>query len=165
VQVTNRSDWDCTAIATYIPAGSVCVGYMKHDPSKRRRQFSVGGPEGYNLLPLGFTPRIDLLIRREPGLLARHQFGLVPEELCLNAVEFRTQATPFLLTFKWEVNRKLAKVCVTMLKTSTRYDIQCRFQTNRPSDRGQELICKGLSNFRPSSLERSRACQSPNYPQ
>jgi hypothetical protein len=68
-----------------------------------------------------------ILIRREPGLVARHQFGSVPEELCLNAAEFRTQATLFLLAFKWEANRKSAKKCAIMLKTFGRYDIQYRF--------------------------------------
>jgi hypothetical protein len=69
-----------------------------------------------------------ILIRREPGLVARHRFGSVQEELCLNAVEFRTQATLFLLAFKWEAHRNFAKKCATMLKMFGRYDIQYRFQ-------------------------------------
>jgi hypothetical protein len=69
-----------------------------------------------------------ILIRREPGLVVRHRFGFVQGELCLNAVEFRTQATLFLLAFKWEANHQFAKKCATMLKTFGRYDIQYRFQ-------------------------------------
>lgn len=46
----------------------------------------------------------------------------------LNAVEFRTQATLFLLAFNWKANRKFANKCATMLKTFRRYDIQYRFQ-------------------------------------
>jgi hypothetical protein len=48
--------------------------------------------------------------------------------MCLNAAEFRTQATLFLLALKWEANRKFAKKCATMLKTFGRYDIKYRFQ-------------------------------------
>jgi hypothetical protein len=43
-------------------------------------------------------------------------------------VEFRTQATLFLLAFKWEAHRNFAKKCATMLKMFGRYDIQYRFQ-------------------------------------
>jgi hypothetical protein len=69
-----------------------------------------------------------ILIRREPGLVARHQFGSVQGELCLNVAQFRTQATLFLLAFKWEANRKSFKKCATMLKMYGRYDVQYRFQ-------------------------------------
>jgi hypothetical protein len=69
-----------------------------------------------------------ILIRLEPGLVARHRSGSVQGELCLNAVEFRTQATLFLLAFKWEANCNFVKKCATMLKTFGRYDIQYRFQ-------------------------------------
>lgn len=69
-----------------------------------------------------------ILIRLEPGLVARHRFGSVQGELCLNAVEFRTQATLFLLAFKWEAHCNFAKKCATMLKMFGRYDIQYRFQ-------------------------------------
>ena len=71
---------------------------------------------------------MQILIRREPGLVAMHQFGSVQGEICLNAVEFRTQATLFLLAFKWEAHRNFAKKCATMLKTFGRYNIQYRFQ-------------------------------------
>jgi hypothetical protein len=57
------------------------------------------------------------LARREPGLVARHRFGSLHGEICLNAVEFRTQATLFLLASKWEAHRNFAKKCATMLKT------------------------------------------------
>jgi hypothetical protein len=69
-----------------------------------------------------------ILIRLEPGLVARHRFGSVQGELCLNAVEFRTQATLFLLAFKWEAHRNFAKKCAIMLKMFGRYNIQYRFQ-------------------------------------
>jgi hypothetical protein len=69
-----------------------------------------------------------ILIRLEPGLVARHRFGSVQGELCLNAVQFRTQATLFLLAFKWEAHRNFAKKCATMLKMFGRYNIQYRFQ-------------------------------------
>jgi hypothetical protein len=52
----------------------------------------------------------------------------VQGEICLNAVEFRTQATLFLFAFKWETHRSFAKKCAAMLKTFGRYDIQYRFQ-------------------------------------
>jgi hypothetical protein len=71
---------------------------------------------------------MQILIRREPGLVARHRFGSVQGEICLNAVEFRTQATLFLLAFKWEAHRNFAKKCTAMLKTFGRYYIQYRFQ-------------------------------------
>jgi hypothetical protein len=74
------------------------------------------------------STHMQILIRREPGLFARHRFGSVQGEICLNAVEFRTQATLFLLAFKWEAHRKSAKKCATMLKTFGRYNIQYRFQ-------------------------------------
>jgi hypothetical protein len=48
--------------------------------------------------------------------------------MCLDATEFRTQATLFLLALKWEANRKFAKKCAIMLKTFGRYDIKYRFQ-------------------------------------
>jgi hypothetical protein len=69
-----------------------------------------------------------ILIRLKPGLVARHRFGSVQGELCLDAVQFRTQATLFLLAFKWEAHRNFAKKCATMLKMFGRYDIQYRFQ-------------------------------------
>jgi hypothetical protein len=69
-----------------------------------------------------------ILMRREPGLVVRHRFGFLQGELCLNAVEFRTQATLFLLAFKWEANYQYAKKCATTLKMFGRYDIQYRFQ-------------------------------------
>jgi hypothetical protein len=71
---------------------------------------------------------MQILVRREPGLVARHRFGSVQGEICLNAVEFRTQATLFLLAFKWEAHRNFAKKCATMLKTFGRYNIQYRLQ-------------------------------------
>jgi hypothetical protein len=71
---------------------------------------------------------MQILIRCEPGLVAKHRFGSVQGEICLNAVKFRTQATLFLLAFKWEAHRKFAKKCATMLKTFGRYDKQNRFQ-------------------------------------
>jgi len=71
---------------------------------------------------------MQILIRREPGLIARRRFGSVQGEICLNAVEFRIQATLFLLAFKWEAHGNFAKKCATMLKTFGRYDIQYRFQ-------------------------------------
>jgi hypothetical protein len=52
----------------------------------------------------------------------------VQGELCLNAAEFRTQATLLMLAFKREANPKSVKKCATMLKTFGRYDIQYRFQ-------------------------------------
>jgi hypothetical protein len=69
-----------------------------------------------------------ILIRREPGLVVRHRFGSMQGEPCLDAAEFRAQATLFFLASKWEANRKFAKKCATMLKTFGRYDIQYRFQ-------------------------------------
>jgi hypothetical protein len=74
------------------------------------------------------STRMQILIRREPGLVTMHQFGSVPGEICLNAVEFRTQATLFLLAFKWEAHRNFARKCSTMLKTFGRYNIQYCFQ-------------------------------------
>jgi hypothetical protein len=41
-----------------------------------------------------------ILIRRESGLVVRHRFGFVQGELCLDAAEFRTQATLFFLAAK-----------------------------------------------------------------
>jgi hypothetical protein len=69
-----------------------------------------------------------ILIRREPGLMARHRFGFLQGGICLNAADFRTQATLFSLAFKREANHKFAKKCATMLKMFGRYDIQYRFQ-------------------------------------
>lgn len=74
------------------------------------------------------STHMQILIQREAGLVARRRFGSVQGEICLNAVEFRTQATLFLLAFKWEARRNFAKKCATMLKTFGRYDIQYRFQ-------------------------------------
>ena len=74
------------------------------------------------------STRMQILIRREPGVVTMHQFGSVQGEICLNAVEFRTQATLFLFAFKWEAHRNFAKKCATMLKTFGRYNIQYRFQ-------------------------------------
>jgi hypothetical protein len=74
------------------------------------------------------STHMQILIRREPGLVARHRFGSVQGEICLNAVEFRTQAALFLLAFRWEAHRNFAKKCATMLKTFGRYNIQYRFQ-------------------------------------
>jgi hypothetical protein len=74
------------------------------------------------------STHMQILIRREPGLVARRRFGSVQGEICLNAVEFRTQATLFLLAFKWEAHRNFARKCATMLKTFGRYNIQYCFQ-------------------------------------
>jgi hypothetical protein len=74
------------------------------------------------------STHMQILIRCEPGLVARRRLGSVQGEICLNAVEFRTQATFFLLAFKWEAHRNFAKKCATMLKTFGRYNIQHRFQ-------------------------------------
>jgi hypothetical protein len=74
------------------------------------------------------STHMQILIGREPGLVARHRFCFVQGEICLNAVEFRTQMTLFLLAFKWEAHRNFAKKCATMLKTFGRYNIQYRFQ-------------------------------------
>jgi hypothetical protein len=74
------------------------------------------------------STHMQILIRREPGLVARRRFGSVQGELCLNAVEFRTQATLFLLAFKWEAHRNFSRKCATMLKTFGRYNIQYCFQ-------------------------------------
>jgi hypothetical protein len=41
-----------------------------------------------------------IFFRREPGLVVRHRLGFVQGEMCLNAAEFRTQATLFLLALK-----------------------------------------------------------------
>jgi hypothetical protein len=69
-----------------------------------------------------------ILIRREPSLVVRQRFGFVQGEMCLDAAEFCTQATLFLLALKWEANRKFVKKCATMLKTFGRYDMKYRFQ-------------------------------------
>jgi hypothetical protein len=78
---------------------------------------------------------MQILIRCEPGLVAKHRFGSVQGEICLNAVEFRTQATLFLLAFKWEAHRNFANKCATMLKTFGRYDKQNRWILMRRMDR------------------------------
>jgi hypothetical protein len=74
------------------------------------------------------STHMQILIRREPGLVARRRLDSVQGEICLNAVEFRTQATFFLLAFKWDAHRNFAKKCATMLKTFGRYNIQYQFQ-------------------------------------
>jgi hypothetical protein len=71
---------------------------------------------------------MPILVRPEPGLVARHRFGSVHREICLNTVEFRTQTTLFLFASKWEAHRNFAKKCTTMLKMFGRYDIQYRFR-------------------------------------
>jgi hypothetical protein len=71
---------------------------------------------------------MKILIRRKRGILARHKFGFLQGEICLNAVDFRKQATLFLLAFKRESQRGRAKKCSRMLKRFGRYEIQYHFQ-------------------------------------
>jgi hypothetical protein len=71
---------------------------------------------------------MQILIRRKRGILARHKFGFLQGEICLNAVDFRKQATLFLLAFKRESQRGRAKKCSRMLKRFGRYEIQYHFQ-------------------------------------
>jgi hypothetical protein len=69
-----------------------------------------------------------ILIRRKRGILARHKFGFLQGEICLNAVDFRKQATLFLLASKRESQRGRAKKRSRMLKRFGRYEIQYHFQ-------------------------------------
>lgn len=71
---------------------------------------------------------MQILIRRKQGLVAERNFGFLHGEICLNAVQFRKQATLFLLAFKREAHHRLSKKCTTMLKRFGRYEIQYRFQ-------------------------------------
>jgi hypothetical protein len=71
---------------------------------------------------------MQILIRRKREILARHKFGFLQGEICLNAVDFRKQATLFLLVFKRESQRGRAKKCSRMLKRFGRYEIQYHFQ-------------------------------------
>jgi hypothetical protein len=71
---------------------------------------------------------MQILIRRKRGILARRKFGFLQGEICLNAMDFRKQATLFLLTFKRESRCGRAKKCSRMLKRFGRYEIQYHFQ-------------------------------------
>jgi hypothetical protein len=69
-----------------------------------------------------------ILIRRKQGILVRRKFGFLQGEMCMNAVDFRKQATLFLLAFKRESRCGRAKKCSRMLKRFGRYEIQYHFQ-------------------------------------
>lgn len=71
---------------------------------------------------------MQILIRHKQDIAPSRRFGLVKGEVCINAVEFRTQATLFLLALKREANDELAKKCTRMLKRFGRYDLQYLFQ-------------------------------------
>jgi ribosomal protein L31E len=71
---------------------------------------------------------MQILIRRKQGVLVRRKFGLLQGEICLNAVDFRKQATLFLLAFKRESRCGRAKKCSRMLRRFGRYEIQYHFQ-------------------------------------
>ena len=71
---------------------------------------------------------MQILIRRKQGILARRKFGFVRGEICLSAVDFRKQATLFLLAFKRGSQCGRAKKCSRMLKRFGRYEIQYHFQ-------------------------------------
>lgn len=71
---------------------------------------------------------MQILIRRRQGLVAQRKFGFLHGEICLNAVQFRKQATLFLLALKREAHHGLAKKCARMLKRFGRYEVQYRFQ-------------------------------------
>jgi hypothetical protein len=71
---------------------------------------------------------MQIMIRCKQGILARRKFGFLQGEICLNAVDFRKQATLFLLAFKRESQRGRAKKCSKMLKRFARYEVQYHFQ-------------------------------------
>jgi hypothetical protein len=71
---------------------------------------------------------MQIMIRRKQGILARRKFGFLQGEICLNAVDFRKQATLFLLAFKRESQYGRAKKCSKMLKRFGRYEVQYHFQ-------------------------------------
>jgi hypothetical protein len=71
---------------------------------------------------------MQILIRHKQGIAPSGTSGSVEGEVCLNAVEFCTHATLFLLAFKREAGHKFAKKCTKMLKRFGRYDLQHLFQ-------------------------------------
>jgi hypothetical protein len=58
----------------------------------------------------------QILIRHKQDIVPSEKFEPVEGEECLNAVEFRTQATLFSLAFKREADDGLAKRCARVLK-------------------------------------------------
>jgi hypothetical protein len=71
---------------------------------------------------------MQILIRHKQDIVPSEKFGPVEGEVCLNAVEFRTQATLFLLALKREADDELAKKCTIILKRFGRYDLLHLFQ-------------------------------------
>jgi hypothetical protein len=71
---------------------------------------------------------MQILIRHKQDIVPSEKFGSVKGEVCLNAVEFRIQATLFLLALKREADDELAKKCTRMLKRFGRYDLLHLFQ-------------------------------------
>lgn len=76
------------------------------------------------------STKMHLLIRRQPWMKVIRQFGFLQGEICLDACEFRKQATMFLLAFKRETHDRCGKRCAKMLKRFGRYEVQYRFQTD-----------------------------------
>ncbi|KAK0303173.1 hypothetical protein LTR82_017647 [Friedmanniomyces endolithicus] len=74
------------------------------------------------------STNMHLLIRCKPGVEAKYKFGILRGELCVNAADFREQATLFLLAFKQETDHKLSKKCAKMLKRFGKYNVQYHFQ-------------------------------------
>ncbi|GIZ48177.1 hypothetical protein CKM354_001125000 [Cercospora kikuchii] len=72
--------------------------------------------------------RMHLLIRRKQDTVAFRQFGFLHGEMCINAANFREQATIFLLAFQREAQGKRSRVSAQMLKMLGSYKIQYRFQ-------------------------------------
>lgn len=68
-----------------------------------------------------------LLIRHNHVLKKKRAFGRLHGELCISPVQFRTQATLFLLAYENEGRPQQKEICMRMLQVVGKYNILYRF--------------------------------------
>nr|POF02614.1 hypothetical protein CFP56_58246 [Quercus suber] len=76
------------------------------------------------------STKMVLLIRRKCGLKARHTFGFSQDEICVNAADFRKEASLFLLALRPKISPKQSQWCTRMLERFGKYNVQYHFQHN-----------------------------------
>ncbi len=97
------------------------------------------------------STNMHLLIRCKPGVKAKGEFGILQGEMCVNAANFREQATLFLLAFKQECNCKLTEKCAILLKRFGKYNIQYHFQHDA---RGKAMSPRIIADIQRRRLEQ-----------